>query len=78
MGIDKVKGSIAVGKHADFVIWDPNDVAETDNLHYLYPDLSLVKGRVMFGRIRRTYLRGNLVYADGHVLGPHGQLLTNN
>lgn len=41
MGINKLKGSIEVGKHADFFIFDPNDNHNHTDCFNQYPDLCI-------------------------------------
>ncbi|MEE4247700.1 MAG: amidohydrolase family protein, partial [Kangiellaceae bacterium] len=65
MGVQNIKGAISVGYQADLVVWDPNDVADTEETQFQYPSLSPIKDMVLFGRVRRTYLRGKLVFHDG-------------
>lgn len=71
-GLDDCKGSIAVGKDADFVILDPNQTWRLDEqeLHSSagwspYHDLA------MQGKIIRTFVRGKEVY-NGKVIGQPG------
>ena len=77
-GLDDAKGAIAKGMDADLVAWDPTeewtvDAAALNQRHKLTP----YAGRKLVGRVRRTYLRGELVYRDGqHVGSVHGRALT--
>lgn len=69
-GLDGRKGRIAVGRDADLLLVDPTAT------HTLSDETVLSKagwtpyaGRTMTGRVRRTYLRGRLIAADGSVVG---------
>ena len=65
LGISDRKGSISIGKDADFVIWNPfilskfelgKEISSTsNNLHLFYK-------KHLFGIINCTFLRGNLIY----------------
>jgi len=68
-GIDDRKGSIAVGRDADLVVWDPEsewtvDPAALYHRHAVTP----YAGRRLRGRVVKTLLRGELVF-DGQILG---------
>ncbi|GJP67472.1 hypothetical protein CLOP_g24292 [Closterium sp. NIES-67] len=63
------KGSIAPGKDADIVVWDPQgsftvgEEVEVFHRHAVTP----YNGSTLQGRVMGTYVRGNLVYAgDRH------------
>jgi allantoinase len=60
------KGCVAAGYDADLVIFDPDAefVATADHLHYRHR-VSPYLGEKLKGRVKKTYLRGALVYADG-------------
>jgi allantoinase len=71
-GLDGRKGSIAEGKDADLVVWDPAATFVVDERalrqrHKRTP----YAGRELRGRVIATYARGRLVYGDG-VAGPEG------
>jgi len=64
------KGRIATGYDADFVVFDPDDefTVTVDKLHYRHP-VSPYLGEKLRGVVKATYLRGNLVFADGEFPG---------
>jgi allantoinase len=71
------KGSIAPGKDADLVLWDPDgpvaiEPAMIEHRHKITP----YAGEVLTGAVRATYVRGRPVWADGHFgEGPTGRIL---
>jgi allantoinase len=74
------KGDIAVGYDADLVLLDPNETfvvraAESESQQGYTP----FEGMELTGRVKSTFLRGNLIYNNGHVLGsPTGHYLKRN
>lgn len=69
-GCQQRKGSIAAGYDADFAIFDPDaDFCVTpERLHHRHP-ISPYVGESLRGRVRRTYLRGNMVFDEGQFPG---------
>ena len=67
------KGSLAVGKDADIVIYDKNKdfTISVDNMHSDY-DHTIWEGKKLHGYPVKTYLRGQLVYSDGEFVGKPG------
>jgi allantoinase len=71
------KGDIAPGYDADIVLVDPSDTyvvrgAESQS-HQGYTPF---EGMELSGRVKRTFLRGSLIYDDGKILGlARGQYL---
>lgn len=76
-GLSDRKGSLAPGQDADLVIWDSAsslvvNPARLEHRHQVTP----YAGRRLFGVVEATILRGDLIYAEGRVLGaPSGSLI---
>lgn len=74
------KGDIAVGYDADLVLLDPNETfvirsAESMSQQGYTP----FEGVELTGRVKSTFLRGNLIYHQGEVLGlPNGRYLNRS
>jgi len=69
------KGRIAPGYDADFVVFDPEAefTVSEDRLHHRHA-VSPYLGEKLRGLVKRTYLRGKVVYQDGEFPGePMGQ-----
>jgi allantoinase len=64
-GLESCKGSIAVGKNADLVVWDPDAdaVVVEAQLHQRHKRTPYA-GRCLRGRVIETYVSGRLVYRD--------------
>jgi allantoinase len=71
------KGDIAVGYDADLVLLDPNETfivraTESESQQGYTP----FEGMELTGRVKSTFLRGNLIYNNGEVLGlPTGRYI---
>jgi len=66
VNLDHIKGSIQVGKDADFVIWDPKTQFVVSPQH-LQMKNSLVcpyVGTTVKGKVKATILRGEFIYED--------------
>ena len=65
------KGDIAPGFDADLVLVDPDETfvvrADESESHQGYTPF---EGQELTGRVKSTFLRGELIYDDGHVVGP--------
>jgi allantoinase len=75
-GLERRKGAIAVGLDADLVIWDPGAAWTVDAgaLYHRHP-ITPYHGQRLRGRVVRTFVRGAVVYDDGIVGPPRGELL---
>ncbi|KAK9267209.1 hypothetical protein L1049_009629 [Liquidambar formosana] len=63
-----LKGAIAVGNHADIVVWAPDvefDLNENHPVYHKHPSNSAYMGRRLSGKVLATFVRGNLVYKEG-------------
>ncbi|NEQ69108.1 MAG: amidohydrolase family protein [Symploca sp. SIO2D2] len=71
------KGDIAVGYDADLVLLDPNETfVVSANESESQQGYTPFEGVELTGRVKSTFLRGNLIYDQGQVIGsPSGQYL---
>ncbi|MFZ0581979.1 MAG: allantoinase AllB [Candidatus Acidiferrales bacterium] len=76
-GLDRKKGSIAVGCDADFVIWNPDEKFRVDPAQLLHRHkITPYAGRELKGTIVTTILRGRKIYERGEFsAGPIGHTL---
>jgi len=77
IGMDQRKGRIAAGYDADLAVWDAEAkwTVRGEHLHHRHK-LTPYDGAELTGLVRRTYVRGNLVFQDGAHIGPaSGELL---
>ncbi len=77
-GLAEHKGSIAAGRDADLVVFDPDAewVVDASAIRFRHP-LTPYAGRRVRGRVRAVYLRGDLILEDGRLDGPpRGRLLS--
>jgi allantoinase len=73
----RAKGTIAVGKDADFTLVDlhAQEVVTAESLHYRHQQSPYV-GRTLRSRVRRTFLRGQMIHEDGKFAArPMGRLV---
>ena len=76
-GLSQWKGRIALGHDADLIVFDPDAIAAVDAqaLYHRHP-VTPYDGRQLRGRVVSTWLRGHLIFGDGHVnRPPSGRLL---
>jgi len=66
-GLDKIKGQIAAGLHADLLVFDPHKLftINTKMIKHRHKITPYV-GREVLGQIKRTYLRGTLIFGGDH------------
>ena len=77
VGLDRRKGSLAVGCDADLVIWKPDQEfrVEPDAIHHRHK-VTPYAGEVLRGVVHSTFLRGKLIYTGGEFpMEPTGILL---
>jgi allantoinase len=76
-GLSPWKGTIAEGRNADLVVWNPEaswtvDPAQLHTRHSLTP----WAGAELSGAVEATYVKGEKIYAGGEFLsGPRGEIL---
>lgn len=79
-GLSHRKGSIATGLDADFVVWDPDQLADTSEAALQHKHkLTPYRDRKLAGRVVATYVRGHQVFS-GTTLSPQpcGSTLLRN
>ncbi|XP_007025650.2 PREDICTED: allantoinase [Theobroma cacao] len=73
------KGAIAIGNHADIVVWEPEVEFDLNADHPMYvknPSISAYIGKRLSGKVLATFVRGNLVYNEGnHAAAACGALI---
>ena len=69
-GFANRKGSIAAGRDADLVVFDPDQsfTLTPDRLHYRHP-ISPYLGEEFWGVVTHTFVRGNEVFSEGTFVG---------
>ncbi|XP_028160838.1 uncharacterized protein LOC114353174 [Ostrinia furnacalis] len=79
-GIQDRKGVLKEGLDADLVFFDPDaSFVVTSDIIRHKNKLTPYIGKELKGVVKKTYLRGQLIYADGDIVGePKGTLLLNN
>lgn len=76
-GLDERKGAIRAGADADLIIWKPDETfrVEPELLQHRHK-LTPYAGRTLSGVVEQTFLRGELIYERGEIVGePRGELL---
>ena len=69
-GLSSRKGSIEVGMDADFLVFDPDAefIVGDDSvpLFHRHPSVTPFMGERLRGRVKATFVRGEIVFLDGH------------
>ncbi|KAK6917535.1 Amidohydrolase-related [Dillenia turbinata] len=75
-------GAIAIGNHADIVVWEPElefDLNGSHPIYHKHPCISAYMGKTLSGKVLASFVRGNLVYEDGkHASAACAQLRFQN
>ena len=76
VGLQHLKGALKDGCDADIVIWNPDREfkVEPAMLHHRHK-LTPYHGEVLRGVVEKTFVRGQIVYDDGEVIGQRGQII---
>ena len=80
MGIQADKGSIAKGKYADFVVWDPDEsrLCTDDTIFTYNPTSCLYLNGAIDCEIKYTFLRGTLIFDYGKLKAKQGRIIMPN
>src|SRR5262245_35098586 len=76
-GLEAIKGAIAIGRHADLVLFDPDEETTVDagSLYHRHP-VTPYDGARLRGKVKTTILRGQVVFDENACRGPAcGRLL---
>jgi allantoinase len=78
--LDRDRGTIAAGRLASLVAWDPEAsfVVDPARLRFRHPSTTPYAGERLFGVVERVFVRGREVARRGDILGnPVGRLLAS-
>ena len=76
--LKKLKGKIALGYDADFVVWDPNKkfTVTAEQLHHKHK-ITPYLNQELYGVVEQTWLAGELVFDKGNFPAPNkGKIIT--
>jgi allantoinase len=78
-GINERKGKLAIGYDADLVLWSPDAIEPltAEHLHHRHK-ISPYLGQELFGKVQRTWLRGQCIYDNGSFAPASGKALMSN
>ncbi len=78
VGLDRRKGSLAVGCDADIVIWNPDKefCVEPESIYHRHK-VTPYQDEVLRGVVQSTFLRGKRIYDGGELTSEPGGLLLN-
>ncbi len=76
IGIDHLKGTIAKGKQADLVVWNPEEkfTISPDLIQHRHK-VTPYEGKMVYGKVHATLLKGDFIFQENHYQGPKGSLL---
>jgi allantoinase len=80
LSLDDSKGQLKKGYDADIVVWDPEEqhTIEQSNIHHRHK-ITPYDGRTLFGKVKRTYLRGDVIFDGTKVRElPIGEKIVSN
>ncbi|WP_114578265.1 dihydroorotase family protein [Saliphagus sp. LR7] len=73
------KGTLEPGTDADVVLFDPEETYTIDPAdNHSVSEFSIYEGRELQGKVTKTFVRGELVAADGEIVGEpgHGEFVS--
>jgi allantoinase len=65
LGISDTRGSIAKGKHADLIIWDPYSRTIASGSNGQFPEVFPYTGQVFYGVVHKVIVRGQIACENG-------------
>ncbi|XP_038215556.1 allantoinase-like [Zerene cesonia] len=79
-GLESQKGALKPGLDADIILFDPNETfVVSSNIIRHKNKLTPYIGKELRGVVKKTYLRGQLIYSDNNIAAePKGRLLLKN